>query len=236
MKPLIEGAKTPDCSSSTRPGSGVPEYLKQLIQKVDEGNQIVLKKESKEKLDQWIELLRHLLPRALLKAFTVIAEKEKDITPLLDSNQENRSISLRLHFKEDEHKKSFREFFDCANIGSEPLLQDSVSTDKTKDAELVKRRVQQASNTTELVLKKVVFGVLAHDDYAKRMVEQAARKCKVKGVLYAELELQNNQSQDLVKVIGTEIFDEEEMRKYLKDKLNRRNVDIKAKLILRLVL
>ncbi|KAI4305521.1 hypothetical protein L6164_028884 [Bauhinia variegata] len=199
MKPLIEGVKTPDCSSSTRPGSGVPEYLKQLIQKVDEGNKIVQKGENKEELDQWIELLRHLLSRALLKTFTIIAEKEKDITPLLDSNQGNRSISLPLHFKEDEHRERFREFLRCAIGVSEPLLQvDSVSTDKTKDAEQIKQSVPQASkvvaesgqfpesvdNPTEekLVLKKVVIGVLARDGYAKRMVEQLARKCKVKGM------------------------------------------------------
>ncbi|KAI4305518.1 hypothetical protein L6164_028880 [Bauhinia variegata] len=223
MKPFAEGMKQ-------------VEELKQLLQTVEEGKQLLHGGKNPKKLEQWIDSFRVLLPVAMFGVLMRMADNMQEIKQLF--NQSPR-INFHLYFSDEKCKVGYEKFICCINglRGPEPPFQgvESGITDKTDVATLPMQSVPQTSsavaasravyNPTEHVLKKVVFEALARDDYGKKIVEMAA--CNVNGVISAERVVQDNQQTDLVIVIATKIFVEEDMIKYLKKKLNRKHVYVK---------
>ncbi|KAI4305520.1 hypothetical protein L6164_028883 [Bauhinia variegata] len=225
MKPFAEGMKQVD-------------ELKQLLQTVEEGEQLVHGRKNPKKLEQWIDSFRVLLPIAMFGVLMRMADNMQEIKQLLLFNQSPR-INFHLYFSDEKCKVGYEKFICCINglRGPEPPFQgvEFGSTDRTDVATPPMQSVPQTSsavggsravyNPTEHVLKKVVFEALARDDYGKKIVEMAA--CNVNGVISAERVVQDNQQTDLVIVMATEIFVEQDMIKYLKKKLNRRHVYVK---------
>ncbi|KAI4305522.1 hypothetical protein L6164_028885 [Bauhinia variegata] len=250
MKPL-EAMKQVEVTKAGP--AGIPEELKQLMQTVEEGNQLVHKSKNQKDLEEWIDSFMVSLSIAMFKVHLRTAVNVKEIKQQLLPNR-SPQIHFHLYFSEEKHKVGFQKFIDCVNMpsGSKPLLQgvESVRTDKNKtnESKEQKQSVPQASkvvpcnqipknvnnhnptddiNQSEPVLKKVVYEVLARDDYGEKIVQKAVRN--VKGVVCAERVVQDNQERDLVIVIATEIFVVQDMKNYLKTKLKRKHVYVKEK-------
>ncbi|KAI4305524.1 hypothetical protein L6164_028887 [Bauhinia variegata] len=244
MKPLTEAMKRVEGTTIRRAEpAGVAGELKQLIRTVEEGSQLVRKRKNQKELEEWIDSFRASLSIAMFRVLMVMAVNVEEIKQQLLPNQ-SPQMHIHVHFSDEKYRMAYKEFIHCINMfrGPEPPLKgvESVSADKTK---IAKPQIPSVPKTTKLVagsqtrkavnnptepaLKKVVFEVLARDDYGKKIVEKAA--CYVNGVVYAERVVQDNQERDLVIVIATEIFVVQDMINYLQTKLKRKHVYVKEK-------